>query len=116
MLGLLNILGGIVLQNASDIGGVLGKIPSCATDPIKCFQGNWGLLIGAAVLVVAAFVVFYILKQIVVNAILGIVALLVIVYLLGVPIPLNPLVILISVLGGLGGVAAVLIATYFGWL
>jgi hypothetical protein len=101
---------------AGDTGIISGTVKCLQSDPIKCFTGNWGLLIGAAVLIVAAFIIFVVLKQVVLNAIFGIIALLVIVYVFGVPIPLSPLVMLVSVLGGVGGVAAVLIATFFGWL
>lgn len=102
------------------IGEIIGNFSNatagCITNPIKCFQGNWLLLIGAVVLIIAAFLIFYLFKQIIANAIAGIIALLVIVFLLGLPIPLSPLVILVCILGGLGGVGAVLIATFFGWL
>ena len=96
-----------------------GDIASCATagtDAIKCFTGNWGVIATGIILVIAAFFVLYVLRQFLANAILGIIALLVIVYLLGLPIPLSPLVVIVSVLGGLGGVAALVIASFFGWL
>ena len=99
--------------------GLLGNFTNCTTwmsDPVKCVQGNWLLIIGAIILIVGAFIILYLFKQIIANAIVGIIALLIIVYLIGVPIPLTPLVILVSILGGLGGVAAILIATFFGWL
>jgi len=104
---------------ASTVLSFLGNYSNCTTwmsDPVKCIQGNWMLLIGAIILIIGAFVVLYLFKQIIANAIVGIIILLIIVYVLGVPIPLTPLVILVSVLGGMGGVGAILIATYFGWL
>lgn len=83
---------------------------------IKAFQGNWGAIIGAIVLIAATFFVLFILKNFIANAIVGIIALLFFEYVVGIPIPLSPLVILVSVLGGLGGVAAILLATFFGWI
>ena len=100
------------LNLADDLGNVTGAVGQ----GIQSFAGNWSLLVGAAVLIVAAFVVIYVLKEVIANAIAGIVALLVIVYIFGVNIPLNALTILVSVLGGLGGVGALLIATFFGWI
>lgn len=99
---------------------LLGLLPNVTNvtqyAPIKAFAGNWFLLIGGALLLILAFVVFYLLKQLVANAIAGIIALLVLVYIFGIPIPLTPFIILVCVLGGLGGVGAVLIATFLGWI
>jgi len=55
-------------------------------------------------------------KNIIANAIGGIIALLLAKFVFGIAIPLNVLTILVTILGGLGGVAALLIAAYFGWL
>lgn len=91
-------------------------IAETAGEGVQALAGNWTLLVGAIVLIIAAFFVLYVLKQLVANAIAGIIALLIMKYLLGIPLPLTPLVILISILGGLGGVGAVLIASFLGWL
>jgi NAD/NADP transhydrogenase beta subunit len=93
------------LENATGVG-----------QGVQALAGNWSLLIGAAVMIVGAFLLLYLLKQLVANAIAGIIALIVIVYILGIPIPMTPLVILVSILGGLGGVGAVLLASFLGWL
>jgi len=100
------------LNLADDLGNVTGAVGQ----GIQSFAGNWSMLVGAAVLIIAAVIVIYVLKNLIANAIAGIVALLVIVYIFGVNIPLNALTILVSVLGGLGGVGALLIATFFGWI
>lgn len=83
---------------------------------LEAFAGNWQLLLGALLLIIVAFLVIYLLKQVIANAIIGIIALLIIKFVFKVPIPLTPLVILVTVLGGGGGVGALLIATYFGWM
>jgi len=83
---------------------------------LEAFVGNWQLLIGALLLIIVAFLAIYLLKQVIANAIIGIIALLIIRFVLGIPIPLTPLVVLVTVLGGAGGVGALLIATYFGWM
>jgi len=94
----------------------LGNVTQEVGEKVSNLSGNWGLIIGAAVLIVAFFIVIFMLKNIIVNAIIGIIALLIIKFVLGVPIPLNGLVILVAILGGLGGVAAILLAGFFGWL
>jgi len=99
----------IALNLAENATGAVGE-------GVQALAGNWTLLVGAVVLIVAAFFVIYIFKQLIANAIAGIVVLLIMVYILGIQIPLTPLVLLISVLGGLGGVGAVLIASFLGWL
>ena len=96
-------------ENATGVAEVAGE-------GVQALAGNWALLVGAIVLIVGAFFVLYVLKQLVANAIAGIIALLIMKYLLGIPLPMTPLVILISILGGLAGVGAVLIASFLGWL
>lgn len=94
----------------------LGNVTEDVGEAVSGLAGNYGLIIGAAILIIAAFIVIFMLKNLIVNAIVGIIALLVIKFLLGVPIPLTGLVILVAVLGGLGGVAAIMIAAFLGWL
>ena len=89
---------------------------SAVGETVSSMAGDWTLLIGAAVLLIATFIVIYLAKNIIANAIGGIIALLIAKFVLGIAIPLNVLTILVTVLGGLGGVAALLIAAYFGWL
>ncbi len=86
------------------------------TGTISALAGRWELIVYAAILIIAAFVVIYVLRNIIANAIIGIIALLAIKFLLGVNIPINGLTILVTVLGGLGGVAALLAAAFLGWL
>jgi VIT1/CCC1 family predicted Fe2+/Mn2+ transporter len=103
---------------ALDLLNVTGleNVTGAAQQGVQALIGNWGMLVGALILIAGAFVLMYVFKQLVANAIAGIIALLVIVYILGIPIPLTPLIMLVSVLGGLGGVGAVFIASFLGWL
>lgn len=96
--------------------GNLSNVTGQITNEVSSLVGNWGLIVGAAILIVGAFIVLYLLKNLIANAVVGIVALLILKFVIGLQIDLSPLVILISVLGGMGGVAAVLIATFLGWL
>ncbi len=108
----MNILLPLLLENASNVTEEAEKVG----EGINALAGNWELLVGAAVLLIAAIIVVALFREVIANAIIGIIALLILKYLLGIPIPLTPLVILVTVLGGGGGVSALLIATYFGWL
>lgn len=101
---------------AALLNDTLNNTGGIINEGIKAFQGNWGLLAGAIVLIAATFFVLIVLKNFIANMIVGIIALLFFTFVLGVPIPLTPMVILVSVLGGLGGVAAILVSVFFGWL
>ncbi|MFH0986780.1 MAG: transcriptional regulator, partial [Candidatus Micrarchaeota archaeon] len=68
------------------------------------------------VVIVAAFIVLFVLKNLIVNAILGIAALLVAKFVFGVPVPLTAVPILVCAIGGLWGAGAIFIASYAGWL
>lgn len=83
---------------------------------VSSLTGNWQVLVGAVAMIVFALILIYLLKDIIANAIIGIILLIFLKFFLGIPIPLTPLVLLITVLGGVGGVGAVLIASYLGWL
>lgn len=111
--GLPNVsLPNVSLPNVSDVGNVTG----IAGEALKALQGNLGLLIGGALLIVATFVLFHVFKDIIANAIMGIVALLIVKFLIIPDFPLTALTVLVSALGGLGGLGALLIALFFGWL
>lgn len=102
----------LLIGNASNVT----ERAEAVGEGLEALAGNWQLLVGAVILIVAAIILIAVLKQVIANAIIGIIALLLLKYLIGIPIPLTPLVILVSVLGGPGGVGAILISVYFGWL
>ncbi len=104
-----------IAENASRLNESL-NVTEKVEPGLEAFTGNWQLILGALLLIIVSFVIIYLLKNIVVNAIIGIITLLFVRFVLGIPIPLTPLVVLVSVLGGAGGVAALLIAVFFGWL
>ena len=118
MVDVSNITGDLVGDVATGfVSSTVSRLAGCdLSEPIKCFQGDFTLIVAAVILFVLAFMIFNMLKNLVVNSIAGVAALLIIVYLFNVPIPMNGLVILVTVLGGVGGVGALLIATFFGWL
>ena len=106
---ILDIAAGLV-ENAT-IGNVVNGV-----DFLSFLPGDWSLIIWAIVLIAAAFIFVWVFKQVIANTIAGIIAYVIFVFLLGINIPLNPLTVLVTVLGGLGGVAALLIAVFFNWL
>ncbi|MEM0372445.1 MAG: hypothetical protein QXO69_01190 [archaeon] len=91
--------------NATNVGSAVGSL-----------AGRWELVVGAVILVIGAFVILYFLKNIIANAIVGFIALLAAKFIFGIAIPLNGVTILVTLLGGLGGVAALFLAYFFGWL
>ncbi len=100
------------MVNASEISNISGTVGSKVISLI----GHWNLVLGALILLVIGFIIIYLLKNLIAHAVVGIIGLLVIKYALGIPIPLNGLTILVSIFGGLWGVAGLLIAAFLGWL
>ena len=92
------------LANASDL------------TQISTFTNNWELLAGAVILIILAFIVIFVLKNFAANAVMGIIAFAIAKYVFGVALQINALTILVTLLGGLGGVAALLIVQFLGWL
>ncbi|GEM_PF-2706280 len=98
-----------LIGNTTNVTGQVGAA-------VRSLAGDWTLLLGALVLIGIFIFVTFILKQLIANVVVGVIALLVIRYLLGYPIEISALTILIAALGGAGGAAAILIATFLGWM
>jgi len=94
----------------------IGNVTSTVGQKVTSLTGHWNLLIGAVLLLVLGFIIIYLLKNLVAHAVVGIIGLLIVKYALGIPIPLNGLTVLVSIFGGLWGVAGLLIAAFLGWL
>lgn len=75
--------------------------------------GNPAILIGGIVLVVAALVIFFFLKKIVINSILGIAAWAVLTYVFQIQLPFIPS-LAASIIFGLAGIGAMLVLRFFG--
>ena len=89
---------------------------SSVTAPLTSFAGNFGILLGAIILIVAFFLFMKFVKNIIANTIIGIVGLIILKFILGVSIPLNALTVLIVVVTGIPGLAVLLIAVFLGLL
>ena len=94
-------------MDVNALASALGSVEAPAVD--------WGVLLGGLALIALALVVIFVLKRIVVNSILGIVALIVVKFLLGVDLPLIPTLI-VSVLFGLAGIGTMLVLHFLGLL
>lgn len=75
--------------------------------------GNPAILIGGIILVAGAIVIFFLLKKILINSILGIAAWLILTYIFHVELPLIPS-LAVSVIFGLAGIGAMLVLRFFG--
>ena len=75
--------------------------------------GNPAILIGGIILVIATLVIFFFLKKIIINSILGIAAWVLLTYVFQVELPFIPS-LAISVIFGLAGIGAMLVMKFFG--
>lgn len=80
------------------------------------WAGKWELLVGAAILVILAYVLIRLVRNMLANSITGIVIFLILKYVFGIAIPTTLFTIIVIVLGGVGGLAAILIGMFFGWV
>ncbi|MDR5656048.1 pro-sigmaK processing inhibitor BofA family protein [Halodesulfurarchaeum sp. HSR-GB] len=74
-----------------------------------------GLLLAVAVAVIAAYLVLRALKPFIINAVLGLLVLLV-AGVLGFEVAITPIVVLVVAIGGIPGAILVLLLAYFGIL
>jgi len=71
-------------------------------------------LVLGVILILAAILIFSVLKHILVNTVLGLVGLAILKFGLGLAIPLSFPVIVITILFGLGGLGMLLVLMFFG--
>ena len=83
-------------------------------EAVKSIASNPGILVIGIVLIAAAFVIFFLLKKLIVNSILGFIGwiLLMVFFPLGEGLAIPGLVV--SVIFGLAGVGALLVLKFFG--
>lgn len=74
-----------------------------------------GLLLAVAAVVFGAYVIIKAVKPFIVNAIVGLIVLL-IAGVLGFPVDVTPIVVLVVAIGGIPGALLVLLLAYFGVL
>lgn len=93
-----------------------GGVIEGAAETIGSIKGQYNYLILGAIFIFITFALIWLFKQFIANAITGLIALVVVKFLLGISIPINGLTILVTILGGIGGVGALIIAAVFGWI
>jgi len=94
---------------ATGLAGATGDAAAAAAG----LTSNWGILIGGLVLIIAAVLIIYFVKKIVVNSILGLVSWAVVVFLLQVPLSFLPSLV-VSVLFGPAGIGVLLVLAFLG--
>jgi hypothetical protein len=100
----------------SNVTGILQDITNATGTTVPSLEGNLGVALGGAILVIAAFIFYKVVKDLLANVIIGAIALIIVTQVLKVGIPLNVATILVSLIFGIGGVGALMILTYLGAL
>lgn len=106
----------IVGNLSGNLSGILEDITNATGPGFPSLQGNLGIAIGGAILVVAAFIFYKVVKDLLANVIVGAIALIIVTQVLKVGIPINVATIVVSLVFGIGGVGALMILTYLGAL
>ena len=92
-----------------------GQLTAQAIQEAKIFAGNPGILVAGIVLVIAGFIVLFLLKKLLINSLLGMTAWLAIVQGLGINLPFEASLV-ISAFFGLPGMGALLVLRFMGIL
>ena len=97
---------------------VLGESTAAASQAASFLQGNIGFLILGLILIAATIALLYFFKQVIVNSILGLVAWIIISYVLpifgfSISLPFWPSLI-VSALFGLAGIGVMLVLGFLG--
>ncbi len=100
---------GEVTNTATGLAGATGDAAMNAAG----LASNWGVLVGGLVLIVAAVLIIYFVKKIVVNSILGLLSWAVVVFLLQVPLSFLPSLV-VAVLFGPAGIGVLLVLAFLG--
>ena len=100
----------ILLQ--SQLGDITGTVTG-ATQTIQDFTGDYSILFIGLILIIATIIIIHILKNIIANSIIGIVAWAIIVFLIGIDLPLIPSLI-VSAIFGLAGIGVILVLKFLG--
>lgn len=94
---------------------VIGIVGGTASQALTLVQGNWlWLLVGIALIIVTVLLFFFI-KKIIVNSVLGLALFLIIKYVFVVELPFIPALV-ISIIFGPAGIGVMLLLKFFGLL
>ena len=81
---------------------------------IQTIANNPGILVTGIILIAAAILIFYFVKKIIVNSILGFIGWILLVVFMGVSGPLLLPTLAVSLIFGIGGVGALMVLMFFG--
>ena len=112
VLGTIPIVGNL----SGNFSGLVEDLTNTTGTGLPSLQGNTAALVGGAVLVVAAFIIWKIMKDLLANVIIGAIGLIIVTQVFRMDIPLNVATIIVSLVFGIGGVGALLLLTYLGAL
>lgn len=98
---------------AGDLMGEVGAGAEQVGTTAMQLAGNPTILIGGIVLIILAVLIFYFLKKIIINSVLGIAAWLILTFAFQVELPLIPS-LAISIIFGLAGIGVMLVLKFFG--
>lgn len=106
--------GTLLFQNAVEGAGTAGNAAAgAAADATQFLVGNWGLLAIGILLIIAAVIVLFLLKKIIINTVLGLVCWGIVYFLFSINLPLLPSFVL-AVIFGPAGVGAMLVLRFMG--
>ena len=104
---------GIFLLQASDAVATAGSAGSAIAEKGLQLAGNPTILAAGIVLIIAAVLIFVFLKKIVVNSIAGLIVWAIVSFVFHIELPFIPSLV-ISIVFGLAGIGALLLAKFMG--
>jgi hypothetical protein len=111
------ILAAVDIPGAGDIGqaagAVAGKGAEAVGSQLAGFVGNPAVLAAGIGLVIATVLLIVMLKKIIINSVLGIIAWAVLTYVWHIEMPFVPSLVL-SIVFGLGGIGSILVLKFLG--
>jgi hypothetical protein len=111
------VLAAIGIPGAGDIGqtagAVAGKGAEAVGSQLAGFAGNPAVLAAGIGLVIATVLLIVMLKKIIINSVLGIIAWAVLTYVWHIEMPFIPSLVL-SIVFGLGGIGSILVLKFLG--
>lgn len=103
-----------LLESAlGELTNTAGETAANATGLVADLAGNWFVIGGGIILIIAAILIFMFLKKIIVNSVLGIVAWAILVFVFKIEMGLITTLV-ISAIFGLAGVGVILVLKFLG--
>ena len=105
----------MLIQFPADVVNAVGEgSAGIGGEAVQTIASNPGILVLGILLIVAAIVIFYFIKKLIVNSILGFIGWILLMVFVGIESSLIIPSLVVSLIFGLGGVGALLILLFFG--